>query len=331
MDCKPLTESEVGQFVRDWFGKLDKHSPVEEMLPFLADEKLVMKMPDREEPFRCYEGFKEWYKGIEKYVDQVHTIKGLWITPAQDTAKVEIVVQWQATDSSVLCAERRQRCHYAAQTWELERSPHTQSLVLVRYSIDYYVPEFHAPIDEGNRRTIYQELCNSYRAIDDFRSKLLGFLPLASGTGIFLLLTDLTKIDKEFLLPVGIFGFLITLGLYCYEIYGIRKCGALIDAGKKIEVSMNIEDGQFKQRPREVVCFINEPFAAGIIYAAVLAAWTYILADNCQTTQWYASGSVFIGFFAVTLFYNLYLKGKGEIKKCINSLLLQKHTYLRGE
>jgi hypothetical protein len=38
-----------------------------------------------------------------------------------------------------------------------------------------------------NLKTVYQQLCESYRAIDDFRAKLLGFLPLATGTGIFLL------------------------------------------------------------------------------------------------------------------------------------------------
>jgi hypothetical protein len=27
----------------------------------------------------------------------------------------------------------------------------------------------------------YEELCTSYRAIDDFRAKLLGFLPLVTG------------------------------------------------------------------------------------------------------------------------------------------------------
>ena len=36
-----------------------------------------------------------------------------------------------------------------------------------------------------NLRTVYRELCSSYRAIDDFRTKLLGFLPLATGAGIF--------------------------------------------------------------------------------------------------------------------------------------------------
>ena len=43
------------------------------------------------------------------------------------------------------------------------------------------------PQDE-KLKTTYDQLCYSYRAIDDFRAKLLGFLPLATGTGIFLLI-----------------------------------------------------------------------------------------------------------------------------------------------
>ena len=38
---------------------------------------------------------------------------------------------------------------------------------------------------QENLRTVYRELCSSYRAIDDFRTKLLGFLPLVTGTGLF--------------------------------------------------------------------------------------------------------------------------------------------------
>ena len=33
----------------------------------------------------------------------------------------------------------------------------------------------------------YDQLCSSYRAIDDFRAKLLGFLPLVTGGGLILL------------------------------------------------------------------------------------------------------------------------------------------------
>lgn len=134
----PVTESEVEQFVREWFGKLDKHPPVEEMLPFLADEKLVMKMP--EEAYCRHEGFKAWYKGVEKFFDQSHTIRGLQIMVVQDTAKVEIVVQWLRSEKNATATERGIKGFYAAQTWEVERSTETQKLVIVRYNVGYFVP-----------------------------------------------------------------------------------------------------------------------------------------------------------------------------------------------
>ncbi|MFX0194484.1 MAG: hypothetical protein ACFFCW_00055 [Candidatus Hodarchaeota archaeon] len=133
----------------------------------------------------------------------------------------------------------------------------------------------------NNLRTIYQELCTSYRAIDDFRAKLLGFLPLATGSGIFLLLTYKTKIDfvEQLLLPIGVFGFVVTLGLFCFELHGIKKCTHLINVGSQLEKTLGIENGQFGERPRGVAGFINEPFAAGVIYPAVLAAWTFLALD----------------------------------------------------
>jgi hypothetical protein len=173
---------------------------------------------------------------------------------------------------------------------------------------------------------VYQQLCSSYHAIDDFRAKLLGFLPLASGAGIFLLLNDVfTDPDKsvivtEFLLPIGIFGFVVTLGLFSYEIYGIRKCGALIEAGKQLEHLLGVKHAQFKKRPREVAGLINEPFAAGIIYPAVLAAWTFValwgLLDGiCALPNRVAllfamlfAILVFVTGFVFTLIYDLWLR-----------------------
>lgn len=86
----------------------------------------------------------------------------------------------------------------------------------------------------------YQEVCKSYHTVDDFRAKLLGFLPLASG-GIFLFLGD-SLLDaqkriviEKYLGGIGAFGFLVTLGLFVYEFQGIQRCGALIELGKKLE------------------------------------------------------------------------------------------------
>jgi hypothetical protein len=167
----------------------------------------------------------------------------------------------------------------------------------------------------------YEQLCTSYRAIDDFRAKLLGFLPLATGTGIFLLLgssnfkdvQNLPAATQCFLLAVGAFGFLITLGLFFYEIYGIKKCAALIKAGQDMEDLLHLDVGQFKKRPQNVAFLINEPFAAGVIYPTVLAAWTFfaLIFAWPKANPWIPI-SVFIVGFAWTLIYDFLLRRAGK-------------------
>ena len=177
-------------------------------------------------------------------------------------------------------------------------------------------------LEAQNLRTVYQELCTSYREIDSFRAKLLGFLPL-----VFLLLndaiTDKTKWESAmpFLQPIGLFGIAITLGLFAYELYGIKKCHCLIEFGKDIEGEggMGIE-GQFTKRPRGIAKdLINEPFAAGIIYPAVLAAWTYIVSvgSSCgeNTPKWPAI-VIFAAGFVLTLSYSINLGKKDKNDIC---------------
>ncbi|MFX0197473.1 MAG: hypothetical protein ACFFCW_15225 [Candidatus Hodarchaeota archaeon] len=172
----------------------------------------------------------------------------------------------------------------------------------------------------NNVRTTYQELCQSYRAIDDFRTKLLGFLPLATATGIFFLIADKEKIDfaQDFFLPIGAFGFVVTLGLFFFELHGIQKCTCLIEAGTELEKRLGIkkEEGQFIDRPLGVFGFINEPFAAGLIYPAVLAAWAFLAMDfelkkDCSAFNLFQDATwaiwVFIFFFIFTFIYNLSL------------------------
>ena len=100
------------------------------------------------------------------------------------------------------------------------------------------------------------------------------------------------------------FGIAVTLGLFCFELFGIKKCTRLIVNGKAIEklISLQSKDekdknlGQFDRRPNGVLGFIAEPFAAGIIYPAVLAAWTYIalLKDPIPGCAEYWSLGVFV-------------------------------------
>src|SRR5436189_6381469 len=125
--------------------------------------------------------------------------------------------------------------------------------------------------------TEYLEICKSHHDIKDFRAKLLALLPIASGTGLFLLLTKKQEpLDISHLPAIGIFGFLVTLGLFFYELRGIQKCKALIILGGKIESELKIELGQFKDRPRRIAGFIGAETAGWAIYMAVLLAWLYV-------------------------------------------------------
>jgi hypothetical protein len=123
---------------------------------------------------------------------------------------------------------------------------------------------------------VYDQLVQSYRAIDDFRMKLLGLLPLAT-SGIFLI-ADKNRTDAGYAWasPIGIFGFVTTIGLFAYELHGIKKCNRLIHIGQHIERDHLKVVGQFRSRPHAFDRIIDEPFAASIIYPASLAAWVFL-------------------------------------------------------
>src|SRR5215213_11328327 len=86
----------------------------------------------------------------------------------------------------------------------------------------------------------YKAACDLYQRIDDFRAKLLGFLPLVSGTGIFLLLNEPIPGDNQkYLFPVGLLGFTVTLGLLLYELRGVQKCIRLINVAASLEKELH--------------------------------------------------------------------------------------------
>jgi hypothetical protein len=154
-------------------------------------------------------------------------------------------------------------------------------------------------------RMAYQQVCSSHNAIADFRAKLLGFLPLASGTGVFLLLNNNVATNsaaKQYIWPVGIFGFVVTLGLFFYELRGIQQCNRLTAVGEKIEDLLTI-DGQFNRRIDPPRPYISHTFAARVIYPAVLAAWIFLVLAFIQDFR--SNGTTFLQWMiliAVPLF-----------------------------
>jgi len=140
-------------------------------------------------------------------------------------------------------------------------------------------------------RAEYQEVCQSHRAITEFRGKLLALLPLASGTGIYLLMTKKAEpIETKHLMAIGLFGCLVTLGLFLHERRGILQCGDLIKLGKALEKRMGLDEGEYKgqftleddyyNKPTGIRNFKNEFIgpvgAAYVIYLAMIAAWLYV-------------------------------------------------------
>jgi hypothetical protein len=165
--------------------------------------------------------------------------------------------------------------------------------------------------------TIYQEICTSYHAIDIFRARLLGLLPLASGTGIFLLLgTGFFTQQAVFLLPIGLLGVGATSALFTLELRGIQKCRALIKAGKELEGERYLNlPHHFAKKPPAVKLLIpdqmppalkfldpylrdlrsrtdalegaegtmgiDEGLAAQVMYPSVLSAWLFVALVGC--------------------------------------------------
>jgi len=167
--------------------------------------------------------------------------------------------------------------------------------------------------DQGNLQTAYAHVCESYQAVDDFRMKLLGLLPVATGTGVFLLLNsnaDLLGVNPSdtqedtlewSLAAIGVFGTAFTLGLFAYELFGIKKCHYLIRAGQRLEVRLDVR-GQFRSRPRSLIGLVNEPFASALIYPSSMAAWAFLaVAFSSGPWRWGLPAVIFLGGFVFTL------------------------------
>ena len=158
-------------------------------------------------------------------------------------------------------------------------------------------------------RAAYTEVCQSYERIDDFRAKLLGFLPLASGTGLFLLLerggANVEGRGSAYpLVAAGIFGFVVTVGLLFYELRGIQRCIRLATVGRAFEQQLGVE-GRFRRWPHSLRRVINEPVASALVYSGVLAGWAFLALFSIELALAVVSAIIVfvVGLVAVWRFY----------------------------
>jgi hypothetical protein len=139
-------------------------------------------------------------------------------------------------------------------------------------------PKAEQTPSEETLRMEYGEVCKSHSSITEFRAKLLALLPLASGSGIVVLLTRRSEpIDTTYLYAIGLFGFLITLGLFIYELRGIQHCKRLNQLASRLEEQLHLHEAQFTGRPKACVGgFVGAEGAAYIIYPTMLIAWIFV-------------------------------------------------------
>ena len=139
-NIKSLTEAEVKQLATEWYLKLDVHAPLEDYIPFLAEEGLEMRFP--EATVYGFEGFKGWYERvIGIFFDEVHTLKQVEVSPLGDRVNVKVIVKWEASVWNPPAATSQRIVLDAYQTWVVERSPKTGKPVVLTYivdSMDYY-------------------------------------------------------------------------------------------------------------------------------------------------------------------------------------------------
>jgi hypothetical protein len=130
-----LTESEIKQLATDWYLKLDVHAPLEDYIPFLAEEGLEMRFP--EAIVYGFDGFKGWYdRVIGIFFDEVHTLKQVNVKPSGDEASVQVIVKWEASVWNPPAAKSQRIVLDAYQTWIIKRSPNTGKPVIATYIVD---------------------------------------------------------------------------------------------------------------------------------------------------------------------------------------------------
>jgi SnoaL-like domain len=139
MALAPLTETEVSQFVAQWYHALDIHIALEGFLVMVADEGIEFRFPEVTVTDKA--GLTEWYHRVTNtFFDEIHTIKELAITVEGDSADVKLMVQWQESNWNAPAPKSERQTFLAGQTWKVKRSDKTGQPVVVVYIVDTFDP-----------------------------------------------------------------------------------------------------------------------------------------------------------------------------------------------
>jgi len=121
----------------------------------------------------------------------------------------------------------------------------------------------------------YEEICTSIRTTDEISFKLLGLVPLLSGAAI--MTVSKNDVNQGLLWLVSLFGTVVTLGLFRWELRNIQNCKWLASRAAEMEKDeFGVTSGQFSGRdeaPRLFGFRLGKTEAEKIIYIATILSW----------------------------------------------------------
>jgi hypothetical protein len=131
---------------------------------------------------------------------------------------------------------------------------------------------------------LYTEICNSWRKLTDVRFKLLGLVPVVSG---FFLIRALSggDLSPDIRVGIAVFGFIVTLALWAYEVRNSQLYDDLVSRGRRIEAELGFDTGHFRGRLKPSSRYllgalrvrIQHDTAINLIYGGSVAAWLLAL------------------------------------------------------
>jgi hypothetical protein len=139
MTLAPLTESEVRQFVAQWYHDLDIHISLEGFLAMVADDGIEFRFPEVTVTDKA--GLTQWYQRVTNtFFDEIHETQELAITIEGDTAAVKLTTLWQSSTWNAPGPKSERQAFLAGQTWKVKRSEKTGQPVVLTYIVDTFVP-----------------------------------------------------------------------------------------------------------------------------------------------------------------------------------------------
>ena len=134
----PLTRQEVEAFAIDWYRKLDRHAPPEELTAMVADD-VELQLP--EGPVIGAAAFGEWYEGVIRiFFDEIHVVERTVVSWKDQRALVKVLVNWQARRWHPPAARSQWIGFDADQDWEMIRSAATGRPLIARYVVNELRP-----------------------------------------------------------------------------------------------------------------------------------------------------------------------------------------------